>query len=228
MPDQQSEPQGEPRLTADLLVRIWGMSAEGRPFSQQARAQNVSAEGALISGVDSELKVGDVVGVQFEDKKARCTVIRAVNSGGLKKNEVGVKLVAGQDCPWKKYLPAGGAPPVMDLSNRRHFQRHRVSMPLEIRDERVNLPVRINATDLSGNGCYIESMQPFARGTVLRVDFWMKAEHIHTTAIVRTCDPGVGNGIEFTGLPMDTKTRLQEYLDTVDPQKGPGIAKPSQ
>ena len=29
MEDQQTEP----RLTVDLPVRIWGMSAEGRPFS---------------------------------------------------------------------------------------------------------------------------------------------------------------------------------------------------
>jgi hypothetical protein len=50
-----AEHQTEPRLTVDLPVRIWGMSADGRPFSQPARAQNISSEGALISGVQSEL-----------------------------------------------------------------------------------------------------------------------------------------------------------------------------
>jgi hypothetical protein len=90
-------------------------------------------------------------------------------------------------------------------ANRRRWHRHKISLPLELRDERVNAPLRINATDVSGNGCYVESMQPLPLGTVLRVDFWLDAEHIKITAVVRTCDPGVGNGIEFTGMPADTK-----------------------
>lgn len=215
-----SDPKSEPRLTVDLPVRIWGMSADGRPFSQNARAQNISSVGALISGVERELKVGDIIGVQCDDKKTRCTVIWVVNAGSLKKNEVGVKLVAAQECPWKSYLPLDGATVKMDPSNRRRFHRHKVSLPLEIRDERVNMPIRINATDVSGNGCYIESMQPLPRGTVLRVDFWMDSEHVKISAVVRTCDPGVGNGIEFTGLPLESKARLQSYLDAIDPQMG--------
>jgi PilZ domain len=210
----------EPRLSVDLPVRVWGMSAEGRPFSQSARAQNISSEGALISGIETELKVGDVVGVQCDEKKTRCIVIWAINTGPAKKNQVGVKLVADQECPWKNYLPLDGATVTIDASNRRRYHRHKISLPLELRDERVNAPLRINATDVSGNGCYVESMMPLPLGTVLRVDFWLDSEHVKITAVVRTCDPGVGNGIEFTGMPADTKKRMQDYLDAIDPQMG--------
>jgi len=79
--------------------------------------------------------------------------------------------------------------------------------------------MRISATDVSGNGCYVESMLPLPLGTVLRVDFYLQEEHITITAVVRTCDPGVGNGIEFTGMPTERKEQLQAYLDSVDPQK---------
>jgi PilZ domain len=215
-----AENQTEPRLTVDLPVRVWGMTAEGRPFSQHARAQNISSDGALISGLDNELKVGDVIGVQCEDKKTRCTVVWVVNTGAIKKNQVGVKLVPAQECPWKSYLPLDGATVKIDASNRRRWHRHKISLPLELRDERVNAPLRINATDVSGNGCYVESMQPLPLGTVLRVEFWLDSEHIKITAVVRTCDPGVGNGIEFTGMPPDTKERMQAYLDAIDPQMG--------
>jgi len=212
--------QSEPRLSVDLPVRIWGMSADGRPFSQRARAQNISSEGALISGVESELKVGDMIGVQCEEKKTRCTVIWVVNTGPVKKNQVGVKLVADQESPWKNYLPLDGATVTIADSNRRRWHRHKISLPIELRDERVNAPLRINASDVSGNGCYVESMMPLPLGTVLRVDFWLDAEHLNITAVVRTCDPGVGNGIEFTGMPADTKARMQAYLDAIDPQMG--------
>jgi len=216
MPEQQSEP----RLSVDLPVRIWGMTAEGRPFSQPARAQNISSEGARLSGVESELKVGDVIGVQCNEKKARCTVVWVVNAGPVKKNQVGVKLVGAQESPWQSFLPLDGARVAISSSNRRRYQRHKISLPLELRDERVNAPLRINATDVSGNGCYVETMMPVPVGTVLRVDLWLDQEHLKITAVVRTCDPGVGNGIEFTGMPAETKERMQAYLDTIDPPKG--------
>jgi len=216
-----SDRQSEPRLSVDLPVRIWGMSAEGRPFSQTARAQNITSEGALITGVESELKVGDVVGVQCEEKKTRCTVTWVMNTGPLKKNQVGVKLVADQDCPWKQHLPLNGATVTISDSNRRRYHRHKISLPLELRDHRgKNAPLRINATDVSGNGCYVESMQPLPLGTLLQVDFWLDSEHVKVTAVVRTCDPGVGNGIEFTGMAPDTKQRMQDYLEAIDPQMG--------
>ena len=220
-----AEGQIEPRLTVDLPVRIWGMSADGRPFSQHARAQNISSEGALVSGVENELKVGDVIGVQCDEKKTRCTVIWVMNTGPVKKNQVGVKLLAGQDCPWKSFLPLEGATVAIAASNRRRWHRHKISLPLELRDERVNAPLRINATDVSGNGCYVESMLPLPLGTVLRVDFWLDSERIKISAVVRTCDPGVGNGIEFTGMPPETKERMQTYLDAIDPQMGVSAPK---
>jgi len=209
----------EPRLTVDLPVRIWGMSAQGRPFSQHVRAQNISHEGALLNNVESELKVGDVIGVQFEDKKARCSVIWAVNTGTVKKNQVGIRLLTDQECPWEKALPEEAVSAVSE-SNRRRYHRHKISLPIEIRDERVQAPTRINATDVSGNGCYIETMMPMPIGTVLRIDIWIDADRITASAVVRTCDPGVGNGIEFTGLPADGKVKLQKYLDAIDPQRG--------
>jgi hypothetical protein len=218
--------QTEPRLTVDLPVRIWGMSADGRPFSQHARAQNISSEGALISGVESELRVGDVIGVQCEEKKTRCTVIWVMNSGPPKKNQVGVKLLADQECPWKSYLPLDGATATISPSNRRRFHRHKINLPIELRDERTNAPTRINATDVSGNGCYVETMLPLPLGTTLRVDFHLDSERVNITAVVRTCDPGVGNGIEFTGLPVDGKARMQSYLDAIDPQMGISHPKP--
>jgi len=219
------EHQSEPRLTVDLPVRVWGMTAEGRPFSQHARAQNISSEGALLSGLQSELKVGDVIGVQCDEKKTRCTVIWVMNTGPIKKNQVGVRLVADQECPWKDYLPLDGASVKIAPSNRRRLHRHKISFPIELRDERVKAPIRINATDVSGNGCYVESMMPLPLGTVLRVDLWLDSEHISITAVVRTSDPGVGNGIEFTGMPQDTRDRMQAYLDAIDPHMGVKGAK---
>jgi hypothetical protein len=209
-----------PRTTLDLKVRVWGMGSNDQPFFQNAVAQNISATGACIYGIEQQLKVGDVIGVQYEGKKARCKVMWVVDAGGLKKTQVGVQLVVDQDCPWLAALPKDGpgdTPVLRAPDNRRKFQRHKISFPLQLRDERVNTPMRANATDISGNGCYVESVMPIAVGTSLKVEFWIDEESISASATIRTRDPGVGMGIEFTGLTEDSKKRLQAHLDKLDP-----------
>ena len=211
-----------PRATLDLRIRVWGMGADNQPFHQNANAQNISVTGACICGLEHELKVGDVIGVQYETKKARCKVVWVMEAGGLRKFQVGVQLVADQECPWMSKLPAEVRfnQPTSLPDNRRRFLRHRISFPLEFRDERVNTPMRVNATDISGNGCYVETVMPLAIATVLRVDFWIDQERMSATATVRTRDPGVGMGIEFAGLPDDSKRRFQDHLDKMDPGFG--------
>ncbi len=210
-------PQGSaPRATLDLKIRVWGMGTNDQPFFQNAVAQNVSETGACVYGIETELKVGDIIGVQYEGKKARCKVIWVVDAGALKKTQVGLHIVDNQECPWAAALP--GDMQVEERTkqtqgNRRKFTRHRVSFALELRDERVNTPMHVTATDVSGSGCYVETVMPLAAGTGLRVDFWIGEERMSANAIVRTKDPGVGMGIEFTGLTEGDKKRLQTHLD---------------
>jgi hypothetical protein len=81
----------------------------------------------------------------------------------------------------------------------------------------VNTPLRVNATDISGNGCYVETIMPLPVGTALRVDLWLDQERLSPSAVVRTRDPGVGMGIEFTGLPVESTKRFQDNLEKIDP-----------
>lgn len=212
-----SETRPAPRITSDISVRVWGMAASGKTFSQHVRARNISSSGALFSGLEHELKVGDVIGVQYGDRKSRCKVIWVMDGGPTQKMQAGVEIVADQDCPWKAELAPDQIAPPPEPNNRRRYARHRISFPLELRDERVKTPMRVNATDVSGNGCYVETILPLAVGTTLRVEFWMDEEKISSSAVVRTSDPGVGNGIEFIGLTPAAKQRLQDHLDKVDP-----------
>jgi hypothetical protein len=205
------------------------MGGNNQPFFQNALAQNVSATGACIYGIEPELKVGDVIGVQYEGKKARCKVVWVVDAGALKKTQVGVQLVMDQDCPWLAALPAdmkSEERTTQRQDNRRKFIRHKISFPLELRDERVNTPLRVNATDISGNGCYVETVMPLPVATSLRVDLWMGEERLSPSAVVRTRDPGVGMGIEFTGLQDELKKRFQAHLDKLDSGKPFGPKDP--
>jgi hypothetical protein len=60
-------------------------------------------------------------------------------------------------------------------------------------------------------------LSPFPIGTGLDAQLWMGAEGVTTRALVRTCDPRVGMGIEFVGLKTEDQRRFQDHLQAIDP-----------
>ena len=200
----------------DLVVRVWGMNAKGKPFSQSAYARNLTLDGAMLSGVDDALTPGDTIGVQHQDKKARFTVVTTRNAGLPDKTQVELRLVKGQECPWAAQIPSK---PVTRgiltprINSKRRFERLPVPFPIEIRDHRSGTGMQTNASDISGRGCYVESQAPLSLGTPLTIIFWIDSDKIITPAVVRTCDPGVGMGIEFIGLSPQDQGRVQQAVE---------------
>jgi hypothetical protein len=103
---QLPEKRREPRFQLTLSVLIWGIDGEGRRFAQTASAHNVSGHGALFSGVDYELRSGDLVGVQYREKQAKFRVVWTRLSRNDGKVQVAVQRLAHEECPWQEVLPA--------------------------------------------------------------------------------------------------------------------------
>ena len=64
----------ELRVHLQLDVRVWGIDALGKPFSQTARTIEISALGARLTGIERVQK-GDIIGLQYADAKARFRVV---------------------------------------------------------------------------------------------------------------------------------------------------------
>ena len=209
--------QRETRVPVDLELRVWGMGADGRVFSQPARTGNVSIGGALLSGIEHDLKIGDTIGVQRGEKKARCKVVWAVNTESMQKIQVGVQLLRKHECPWTAELPRAEDAPSISPQNCRRWERQKISVILALHDERTNTPMRLTATDISASGCYVETIFPLSIGTGLMVDLWIASEKLTTRSFVRSSDPGLGMGIDFIGLKPEDQQRFQEYLKALNP-----------
>lgn len=67
--------RSEPRWTIDLTVLVWGVDTQGERFLQEAHARDISQSGALLTGLDADLRSGDVVGILYGRKKARYRVV---------------------------------------------------------------------------------------------------------------------------------------------------------
>jgi hypothetical protein len=231
------EKRPEPRIATNLVIRVLGMGADGKPFLQNAEAHNISSQGAKLSGIEHQLTPGDVIGLQLGDKKARYRVVWMIDAGHLLKIQAGVQLVEGQQCPWTKELTQVEEKPALATSNssasgpaknNRRFERLKIRFPLELRDDRgPGSRMQTGTADISGRGCYVETMLPLARGTELNISLWIESEKVDTTGIVRSCDGGVGMGIEFTGMELESQERLQRYLEKLDRESQSSTAPPA-
>jgi len=214
----------EARVATQILVRVWGMDADGRPFFQNAHAGDINSEGAMLSGISHPLKVGDVIGIQHAERKARFKVVWLVNTGTARKIEAGVQILEGQKSPWQELARTGTQ--LSPGKNKRRFVRHRVSFPIKIGfEDNRRTHLQTNATDISGRGCYVDTLQPLPLGTKVNVTFWMDSEKINTDGVVRASDPNVGMGIEFTELENQVQEKLQQYIEKLNEGLSSAVAK---
>ena len=213
------EKRPESRVLADIPVRVWGMDADGKPFFQSATAGDLSSKGAHLSHINHSLKIGEIIGIQYGDKKARFEVVWVKPAVVPQRTQVGVVMLAQQTAPWGE-VTEGKRPEVVKAprgSENRRFTRHRVQFPIEIGfPDGRRAHMQCSSTDIGGRGCYVETMVPLRISDEVIISFWIDSEKIETSGIVRTSDPGVGMGIEFTALEEHIQQRLQAYLEKID------------
>jgi hypothetical protein len=94
----------EARTSIDLALTVWGVDTRGERFVQEAHALDISLSGALLSGLDVELRSGDVVGILYGSRKARFRVIWVRYDEAGDKMQVAVHRIDPDVCPWRELL----------------------------------------------------------------------------------------------------------------------------
>ncbi len=97
---------------------------------------------------------------------------------------------------------------------RRDQARIKVKVPVELRFEDNETPFRCATSDLSLNGCYIETMFPFPVGTPIEIKLQTNNTLLILGRIV-TSDPQVGNGIQFMKMLPEDVEELRIFLDNI-------------
>ncbi len=102
----------EARTQLELTVTIWGVDTRGERFLQQAIARNISLSGALLCGIDSELRSGDVIGLLYGGKVSRYRVIWVRCQDGIDTLDAAIHRIEEDLCPWQeKVMQASAEPP---------------------------------------------------------------------------------------------------------------------
>lgn len=100
----------EPRTPTDITLLVWGIDTHGERFLQEARARDISLSGALLSGMETDIRSGDVIGVLCGKRKARFRVVWVRYDDAGDKMMVAVQRLAADECPWPELLHESSEP----------------------------------------------------------------------------------------------------------------------
>ncbi|HUO61694.1 MAG TPA: PilZ domain-containing protein [Candidatus Acidoferrales bacterium] len=213
----------EPHIKVALPVRLWGMDASGSPFVQNVFTSDISTTGASVSGVTARLNVGEIIGVQHGAEKARFRVIRMKPIEGVG-FELGLHAVDETKCLWRSHLvipiQLGESPTPCD---RRRNVRIPCNGSAEFCQTGNSYRMWATATDLSGGGCYLQTVSTLSVDTQLELKISIDHTDVNCAAVVRTSHPNIGMGLQFQELDIENQQKLHLILETLEAAQGENL-----
>jgi hypothetical protein len=95
-----AEHRQESRAQVDLTVQISGRDVNGMLFAHSVTASSISVSGALLSGLSRGIRSGDLLWVEYQQRKARFRIVWVRDSQSTRKTQAAVQRLANEACPW--------------------------------------------------------------------------------------------------------------------------------
>lgn len=99
--------------------------------------------------------------------------------------------------------------------DRRQHPRYTVHVQIELRQEGSDVPMRLETTDLSRSGCYIQLMMSLPLGVRVQATLWLGGCPVVIQGRVVTRHPQFGNGIMFLEFEGEGDQLLNRYLQAI-------------
>jgi hypothetical protein len=100
------ERRKESRFRLSVPVKVSGIDDHGEPFAIEVMASRLSRSGALPTGLEVELRCGDMLIVDYEGHRAHFRIVWFLNFGPRLGAEVAIHKSNREPCPWVDLLPA--------------------------------------------------------------------------------------------------------------------------
>ena len=226
----------EPRVELNFEVKVWGLDRHGKPFMQHAHTLDTTQLGARLIGVDC-VNVGEIIGIQNGDQKARFKVIWVGRENTPKAGQIGVnclepeksifgpgsqKVAAASDF-FHATAPALGFESVKNTrpvrkdmgAVRRKHPRYPCTGGVELRQQESGPPAWGYLSDISLTGCYVETISTLAVGSMVIFTLRTHDQSIKGRAVVKTSHHAVGIGIAFVHLSQEDQQNLEFLIGTL-------------
>ena len=98
---------------------------------------------------------------------------------------------------------------------RRRHPRYTVNIQIEVQREGTPEPLRLETTDLSRGGCYVQPAVPLPIGVPVQTTLWLDGCPVVIRGRVVTRHPESGNGIMFVDFEGQAEPLLNRYLKAI-------------
>jgi hypothetical protein len=110
---------------------------------------------------------------------------------------------------------------------RRDAQRYAFICPVELMELSGSARISARTTDLSLQGCYIDTLNPFPVGTRVRLQLTKNDQRLEFQARVTSCHTGSGMGLIFKQLTPAQKETVVSWLDSTTSPAEPSFCAPA-
>lgn len=101
---------------------------------------------------------------------------------------------------------------IQAIAERRSTERHTFSAGAEILDRTTGTRLAVRVADISPEGCYLDTVNPFAVNTPVRVMIRRHNAEFSALGHVRNAQGGMGMGIAFTDFEAGQRELLESWV----------------
>jgi PilZ domain len=204
-PQKRQERRSQRRAGVKLAARVRPVDPSNGNFCDVLYTVNASRKGLYVVTTNEYYQKGMRVRVTFPYDSAHDSVTASEENGEVTRIErlddgrIGVAI----------QLPGAGR---SAGSERRIASRRPVSAAAVVVDTHASLRLEARCSDLSMQGCYVDTLNPFPLGTDSHIELQMDGAVVATRARVNCSHAGMGMGLSFQELTPDQKSVLSKWL----------------
>ncbi len=98
------------------------------------------------------------------------------------------------------------------MTDRRAAPRYTLILLAEVTDRLSSAKFTARTSDVSRTGCYLDTLNPLPRGTLVQLRLRNQKEIFDCGAIVMYVSPGLGMGVQFEEIPAEQLDLLDRWL----------------
>ena len=219
----------EKRIQVAIPIRITCFNEHAQPRLEMACTYDISAHGARITGLRSEVKEGEILVVERGRNKAYCRVAWIGSSDSPLHGQVGIQSVESGRTLWEAELrdmrevydpiardgilyrmnSAGGS----HNGNRRRQPRFSVEGMVDlVQNTQETTHLAATLKDVSEYGCLVGVKELLSPGTSLKLVLKIEKFDLGFKGEVRHAAEGLGLGIEFREVRKGDRAVLLHVL----------------
>jgi hypothetical protein len=102
---------------------------------------------------------------------------------------------------------------------KRRSPRYSFIASAELIEQRADVRIASRVSELSANGCYLDMMNPFPKGTMVLVKISAGEAYFEAKAQIVYSQPNMGAGVGFLQVSPDSQVVLGRWLDEAEKER---------